>query len=221
MSYMHPDAVEHHRKRWLRHDAHRFAKPGTPEAETGLMHPWAEVARREQAAADAKALAEAKARADQDALQREILDLRRDWAALKLEIAAKRAAERREVQELRRKSDLAYENLLRVFKRYAQQHKYSPDQPRVPAGNPDGGQWTDGGGSGTGRDTPSTDFSAQARRDNIQLAADNRRQNKMVRDVVVRLQLSKDQQQELHRDISGQGYTYLEILQRAKEMFGK
>jgi hypothetical protein len=24
--------------------------------------------------------------------------------------------------------------------------KYSPDQPRVPAGNPDGGQWTDGGG---------------------------------------------------------------------------
>ena len=25
--------------------------------------------------------------------------------------------------------------------------KYSPDQPRVPAGNPDGGQWTDGGGA--------------------------------------------------------------------------
>jgi len=152
MAYIHPDAIEHHRKRWLRHDAHRFAKPGTPEAETGFMHPWAEVARREQAAADAKALAEAKARADQDALQREILDLRRDWAALKLEIAAKRAAERREVQELRRKSDLAYENLLRVFDRYTRQHKYSPDQPRVPAGNPDGGQWTDGGGSGSGHD---------------------------------------------------------------------
>ena len=26
--------------------------------------------------------------------------------------------------------------------------KYSPDQPRVTAGNPDGGQWTDGGGGG-------------------------------------------------------------------------
>jgi hypothetical protein len=26
--------------------------------------------------------------------------------------------------------------------------KYNPDQPRVPAGNSDGGQWTDGGGSG-------------------------------------------------------------------------
>lgn len=25
------------------------------------------------------------------------------------------------------------------------QRKYSPNQPRVPAGNPDGGQWTDGG----------------------------------------------------------------------------
>ncbi len=24
--------------------------------------------------------------------------------------------------------------------------RYHPDQPRVPAGNPDGGQWTDGGG---------------------------------------------------------------------------
>jgi hypothetical protein len=28
--------------------------------------------------------------------------------------------------------------------------KYSPDQPRVPAGNPDGGQWTDAGGGGDG-----------------------------------------------------------------------
>lgn len=24
-------------------------------------------------------------------------------------------------------------------------NKYDPNQPRVPAGNPDGGQWTDGG----------------------------------------------------------------------------
>ena len=28
--------------------------------------------------------------------------------------------------------------------------KYNPDQPRVSAGNPDGGQWTDGGGGGEG-----------------------------------------------------------------------
>lgn len=30
----------------------------------------------------------------------------------------------------------------------ALERKYSPNQPRVPAGNPDGGQWTDGGGGG-------------------------------------------------------------------------
>jgi hypothetical protein len=29
------------------------------------------------------------------------------------------------------------------------ERKYSPDQPRVPAGNPDGGQWTSGVGSET------------------------------------------------------------------------
>ena len=28
--------------------------------------------------------------------------------------------------------------------------KYNPSQPRVPAGNPDGGQWTDGGAGGAG-----------------------------------------------------------------------
>ena len=35
---------------------------------------------------------------------------------------------------------------------------YNPDEPRVPAGSPDGGQWTTGGASG-----PITDFSAQRR----------------------------------------------------------
>lgn len=36
----------------------------------------------------------------------------------------------------------------------ALQRKFSPDQPRVPAGNPDGGQWTDGGGGGGGINDP-------------------------------------------------------------------
>jgi hypothetical protein len=130
MAYIHPLAIEHHRKRWLRHDAHRFAKPGTPEAQTGLSHPWAEVARRGQAAADE---AKARALAEQDAFEREVLALRHELAKLKLE----------------------YE--LRRFRQ-----KYSPDQPRVPAGNPDGGRWTDGA-SGAGR-VESTDISAQARR---------------------------------------------------------
>lgn len=32
--------------------------------------------------------------------------------------------------------------------------KYSPNQPRVPAGNPNGGQWTSGGGNGSSTDSP-------------------------------------------------------------------
>jgi hypothetical protein len=46
------------------------------------------------------------------------------------------------------------------------ERKYSPNQPRVPAGNPDGGQWTDGssaggnggGGSATGSPMGAIDF---------------------------------------------------------------
>jgi hypothetical protein len=140
MSYIHPALAEHLRRRWERADAYRFAAPGTPEAKMpGTLHPWAEVARQEQAAADE---AKARALAEQHEFEREVLRLRHDFAKLKLE----------------------YE--LRRF-----QQKYSPDQPRVPAGNPDGGQWTSGGGSGAGRDigrdsgrSRSTDFSAQARR---------------------------------------------------------
>lgn len=36
------------------------------------------------------------------------------------------------------------------FRRLVQACKYNPNQPRVPAGTPDGGQWTDGNGGGGG-----------------------------------------------------------------------
>jgi hypothetical protein len=43
---------------------------------------------------------------------------------------------------------------------------YDPNQPRVPAGNPDGGQWTDGdaasGGAGSGSSTPPRDQPSSA-----------------------------------------------------------
>jgi len=121
MAYIHPLAVEHHRKRWTRPDAYRFAAPGTPEAKMpGYLHPWAAVARAEEE----KAAAE---QAERDAFEREILHLR--W----------------ELKKLKREREL------RRFRR-----KYSPDQPRVPAGNPGGGQWTDGGTSGTNPQAAST-----------------------------------------------------------------
>jgi hypothetical protein len=43
--------------------------------------------------------------------------------------------------------------------------KYRPDQPRVPAGNPDGGQWTsEGGGSATEESDGTVELSASRRR---------------------------------------------------------
>ncbi len=105
------------------------------------------------------------------------------------------------------------------------ERKYSPDQPRVPAGNSDGGQWMDAGGGGGGGDEverPGRSISqTSSTPDPVRVAADNQRQNKMVRDIAVQLRLSKDQKDQLHREISGQGYGYHEILQRAKDMFGK
>jgi hypothetical protein len=70
-------------------------------------------------------------------------------------IEARRAsfqAEQRRMELLNLCSDIASLRMqLALIKlRRALQTKYRPDQPRVPAGNPDGGQWTsEGGGQGT------------------------------------------------------------------------
>lgn len=58
--------------------------------------------------------------AEREAFEQELLDLR--WEVKKLKL----------------------EHELWCF-----EQKYSPDQPRVPAGNSDGGQWTSGGGQAT------------------------------------------------------------------------
>jgi RHS repeat-associated protein len=47
-----------------------------------------------------------------------------------------------------------------------------------------------------------------------------RRENKMVRDVVKELGLDRDQQTRLHREISGQGLDYHDILETARGLFG-
>src|SRR5881227_701549 len=99
MSYVHPAWLEHQRKRFTRPDAYRFAPPGSPEAKPpGWLDPSATRVRLKEAQEDE---ARARAAAEQEALEREILALRHDFAKLKLE----------------------YE--LRRFQR-----KYSPNQPR-------------------------------------------------------------------------------------------
>lgn len=55
-------------------------------------------------------------------------------------------------------SEVAYLKMLFAGQRFREasrreeerEEKYRPDQPRVPAGNPDGGQWTDEGGASNG-----------------------------------------------------------------------
>ena len=55
-------------------------------------------------------------------------------------------------------------------------HKYSPDQPRVPAGNPDGGQWTSEGTGDflfDGHDSDGgSDETSPSGKSNVQVAAD-------------------------------------------------
>lgn len=48
------------------------------------------------------------------------------------------------------KSEIAYIRVMqaaRELRRVLLEQRYRPDQPRIPAGNPDGGQWTDDGTS--------------------------------------------------------------------------
>jgi type II secretory pathway pseudopilin PulG len=135
------DAWWRHPRMRLRHDAHLWIRPDIARWMRGVdpADVFPSLA-RDRAQAEA---ARQRARAAEDAeLDAFIEHERRVLAALR--------AEQNEVNaELARR-------------RMPAEAKYSPSQPRVPAGNPRGGQWSDGsGGEGTvagpNRDTrPST-----------------------------------------------------------------
>ena len=87
-------------------------------------------------------------------IEREIDEAQRD------RIAAERAADERRIELRRINSDLigmelqlALVKIGLALRRDSLRHKYRPDQPRVPRGNPDGGQFTREGGAG-GRNDP-------------------------------------------------------------------
>jgi hypothetical protein len=66
----------------------------------------------------------------------------------------------RELAALRREQAALRRALTEVkFALLVRKGGFGPDQPRVPAGNPDGGQWTSGGGGGS-----ETEFSGNRRR---------------------------------------------------------
>jgi hypothetical protein len=121
----HPDDswLRHQRQRWLRHDAHLWIRPDAArwvKPGTDPADIYPTLARKPDAAKTAAFEAE---------LAAEVAKGYRLLAVLREEVASLRA-------ELKRRREL--------------EAKYSPSQPRVPAGNPRGGQWTDrSGGQGT------------------------------------------------------------------------
>ena len=124
-----PSAYDlHQRQRWLRHDAHlwlrhdyaRWLKPGTDPAE---VYPHL---KRQRKAAEA---AKERASVAEDAAFDAWIENERRWIA----------AMREKVAELRAE----------LKRRRLEEAKYSPSQPRVPAGDSRGGQWTDGSTGGS------------------------------------------------------------------------
>ncbi|MGC2781540.1 MAG: RNase A-like domain-containing protein [Bradyrhizobium sp.] len=127
MAYIHPAWVEHRRKYWMRENAHLWIRP---DADRYLRPDWRDrkywvdppaLRGQDRAAArsdyGASAVTEAAMVRELKAFQRELHQLRWLLADLKLHLMLRRL-----------------------------QRKYRPDQPRVPAGNTDGGQWTSEGG---------------------------------------------------------------------------
>jgi hypothetical protein len=113
--------LRHDAHLWIRHDAARFVRPGFDPADV-----FPTLARKRD---EARRRAEAAQAVEDAALAAEIEDWRRVQAAIQAELNEVNA-------EMARRRALAA--------------KYSPTQPRIPAGNPRGGEWTDrSGGQGT------------------------------------------------------------------------
>jgi hypothetical protein len=115
--------LRHHRQRWLRHDAHLWIRPDAARFFAPGTDPAVinpTLPRKPDAA---------KATAFDPELAAQVAKGYRLLAVLREEVAEIRAERKR---------------------RRLEEAKYSPTQPRVPAGNPRGGQWTDrSGGQGT------------------------------------------------------------------------
>lgn len=128
----HPAWIAHQRARWLRPDAHLFVRPDAhrfmPPAAPRLTGKEAVRYFWPDAVSDRRANALDHEHDAQLAAARALLArLKRDVAALAFELK---------------------------FRRRLREKAYNPDQPRVPAGNPDGGQWTSEGSGSTGQDDP-------------------------------------------------------------------
>jgi hypothetical protein len=79
------------------------------------------------------------------------VSLRRAFIELKQQRQRERALERAEAERLKRRYDAAWDKFIAAFTRHwdtCRKAGFDPNQPRMPVGNPDGGQWTSEGGGG-------------------------------------------------------------------------
>lgn len=141
MAWIDPRAEEHLRRRFTRPDGQRYLRH-----DAHRLDPPPAVQRKSYAA---RVIEEREAEAKRAALHRELKAFYAEHLELRGQLA--------EV-----KYELAFQRIFR---------KYNSDQPRVPKGDPDGGQWTkEGGGDGAKDPTPGvaqseiTDISGARRR---------------------------------------------------------
>jgi len=79
------------------------------------------------------------------------------------------SSQRREWKEIRHAFATAHLELRRLRLAVALK-RFNPSQPRVPAGNPDGGQWTSGGGGGNSEPSSEREGAARRRSPGLRLA---------------------------------------------------
>jgi hypothetical protein len=124
---------------WVEHQRKRWMRPDADRYWRHDRERYFKPGVLDGKSAFERSRAQARDAAHERAFQDELLALRRDHAALR------RAFEEVKAALLARKAG------------------FDPNQPRVPAGNSDGGQWTDAGGGGEGNNS-ATEFSASRRR---------------------------------------------------------
>lgn len=123
-----PESDEYQRKRWMRPDAERYWRPDaarwmTPEAARLLLPDSMQPERKDDSVAPLLSASRAEREREERMRRQDILRLKSQIAALRFQRA-----------------------LILHMMALQRATKFNPDQPRVPAGNPDGGQWTSGGG---------------------------------------------------------------------------
>jgi hypothetical protein len=162
---------------YVRPDAHRFLRPGAARfshPDRKRFNPYGPEGKPEPVSSSARAYARPRAafRApayagrpgsvrvhlalDVGPSHSELRKLKSDLAALRVHLAVIRHEDA--IRKMRglpplTASDLGWQIILKNFARFqadCRKAGFNPNQPRVPAGNPDGGQWTDSGGGGGG-----------------------------------------------------------------------